>query len=324
MQGMADRNVGMMQYSELATARLPAGPVHLAIGMFDGVHRGHRAVIGAAVAASRAEGGVGAVLTFSPHPSELFRPEQPTRLLQTEAVKAALIAECGVQVLITQPFTAAFAGWSDGEFARWLKTAIPSLQRVYVGENFRFGRGRAGTPASLAVQAAQWGYAVTCVARVEQGGAPISSTRIRERVAAGDMAAAGELLGRPYSTVGRVESGKRMGRTLGFPTLNLAWDPPLRPRLGVYFVRLRAAGGGTWQSAVANYGLRPTVESAVAPRLEVHVLGACAWGEGAELEVEWLEFVRPERKFNGVTDLTTQIASDVAAARRWFAAREIR
>jgi riboflavin kinase/FMN adenylyltransferase len=291
--------------------------------MFDGVHRGHRAVIGAAVASARAEAGVGAVLTFSPHPSVLFRSAQPTRLLQTEEEKAAQIAGCGVQVLITQPFTPEFAARSDEEFARWLKQAIPGLRMVYVGENFRFGRGRTGTPATLAVHAARLGYAVNCVGRVEEGGAPISSTRIRERVEAGDMSSVAELLGRRYSATARVEPGKRIGRTLGFPTLNLAWDPPLRPRLGVYFVRLRAAAGGDWQSAIANYGLRPTVESAVAPRLEVHVLGTCSWGEGDTVEVEWLEFVRPERKFSGLPDLTAQIAADVASARRWFAGREI-
>lgn len=323
MGGALDSSAGMRQFSDLETARLNGGPVHLAIGMFDGVHRGHQAVIGAAVAAGRAEGGVGAVLTFSPHPSVLFRPAQPTRLLQTETVKAALIAACGVQVLITQPFTPEFAARSDEEFSRWLKRAVPSLRGVYVGENFRFGRGRTGTASSLAAQAAALGYAVHCVARVEAGGVAISSTRIREQVEAGDMAAAADLLGRRYLTSGRVEPGKRMGRTLGFPTLNLAWDPPLRPRLGVYLVQLRAAAGGPWQPAIANYGLRPTVESAVAPRLEVHVLGPCPWREGDSLEVAWLDFVRPERKFAGLPDLTAQIAADVAAARSWFAAREI-
>lgn len=322
MAGTLDTGAHLLRVRGLESARLPEGPVHLAIGMFDGVHRGHRAVIGAAVATARGDGGVGAVLTFSPHPSVLFRPQQPTLLLQTDDAKAMLMAECGVRAVITQPFTPEFAGRSDAEFATWLKTAVPQLRAVYVGENFRFGRGRVGTPDSLANHAAGLGFAVNCLPRVEVQGAPVSSTRIRDLVVRGEIAAANVLLGRAYVTVGRVEPGKRLGRTLGFPTLNLSWAPQLAPRLGVYVVRIRASGGA-WQAAVANYGLRPTVESAVAPRLEVHVLAECSLHEGDAVEVEWLDFVRPERKFAGLSELVAQIGADVTAARAWFGAREI-
>jgi riboflavin kinase/FMN adenylyltransferase len=212
---------------------LPDRPVHLAIGMFDGVHLGHRAVIGAAVEGARRDGGVRAVLTFSPHPSALFRPQQPTRLLEPEEAKAALLEECGVQAVITQPFTPEFAALSDEEFVRWLWAGVPCLRAVYVGENFRFGRGRAGTPSTLASHAAALGFTVNCLPRVEAAGATVSSTRIRALVAEGQIARANELLGRPYRTFGRVEPGKRMGRTLGFPTLNSPWAPPLSPCLGV-------------------------------------------------------------------------------------------
>lgn len=322
MAGMADSGPECMRVEGLESARLPDGPVHLAIGMFDGVHRGHRAVIWAAVAAARADGGVGAVLTFAPHPSVLFRPAQPTLLLQPEAAKAALMAECGVRAVITQPFTPEFAERTDGEFAAWLKKTVPRLRAVYVGENFRFGRGRSGTPATLASHASTLGFSVNCLPRVEALGAAVSSTRIRDLVARGEIAAANELLGRPYVAMGRVEPGKRMGRTLGFPTLNVAWAPPLRPKLGVYVVRIRAAGAG-WQPAVANYGLRPTVESAVAPRLEVHVLAPCASQEGDAVEVEWLDFLRPERKFAGLPELVAQIGADSESARAWFRSHAI-
>lgn len=322
MAGTANSGGDMLRVRGLELARLPSGPVHLAIGMFDGVHRGHRAVIGAAVEAARNDGGIGAVLTFSPHPSVLFRPAQPTLLLQPEEAKAVLMQECGVRAVITQPFTAEFAARSDAEFVAWLQSSVPQLRAVYVGENFRFGRGRAGTPESLASHAAALGFAVHCLPRVEVQGAVVSSTRIRDLVARGEIAAANELLGRPYRAGGAVEPGKRLGRTLGFPTLNLAWAPPLAPRLGVYVARIRGQGGG-WQPAVANYGLRPTVESAVAPRLEVHVLAACSLREGDAVEVEWLDFVRPERKFAGLPELVAQIGLDSAAARAWFEAREI-
>jgi len=154
--------------------------------------------------------------------------------------------------------------------------------------------------------------------RVNLDGEPISSTRIRLLLAAGEIVAANAQLGYHYFAEGVVAPGKRLGRTLGFPTLNVAWAPDLQPRHGVYAVRVSGPRGGDWRPAVANYGVRPTVEQAAAPRLEAHVLGECPFGEGDAVKIEWLSFLRPELKFSGVEELRAQIARDRGAAEKCF------
>ena len=176
------------------------------------------------------------------------------------------------------------------------------------------GAGRRGDVALLVASARQLGLHVFSAPRVSLDGEPISSTRIRALLAAGEIEAANALLGRTYATEGPVVPGKRLGRTIGFPTLNLAWAPELRPRLGVYAVRVSGPKSPMPLPAVANYGLRPTVENATEPRLEVHVLGTCPFTQGDLLKVEWLRFLRPELKFGGVAELTAQIARDRVAA----------
>ncbi|MCX6951512.1 MAG: riboflavin biosynthesis protein RibF [Verrucomicrobia bacterium] len=300
-----------VQLSSLAAAGgLPVRPLHLAIGMFDGVHLGHRAVIEAAVRSARRSGGQAAVLTFWPHPSVLFRPESPTRLIQDAPTKARMLLTLGVDAVITQPFTPELAGVAAEEFLPWLKQQVPQLAAVYVGENFRFGRGRRGDVAQMLASARQQGLSVFSAPRVSLDGEPISSTRIRALLEAGEVAAANSLLGYTYFAHGVVTPGKRLGRTIGFPTLNLPWSPGLRPRLGVYAVRVVKAGLAAPLPGVANYGLRPTVEQSTEPRLEIHVLGECPVGEGDEITVEWLRFHRPEMKFASVEALRAQIEKD--------------
>jgi riboflavin kinase/FMN adenylyltransferase len=302
-------------FESLQSAVLPPGPLHLAIGMFDGVHLGHRAVIEAAVQSARRSGGVAAVLTFWPHPSALFRPEQPTRLITPVPQKITLLAGLGVQAVITHPFSASFGAIEATEFLPHLRQRLPSLAAVYVGENWRFGRGRAGDIALLLAEGRKLGVHVFSAPRVNLDGEPVSSTRIRAWLEAGEIAAANAAFGYSYFAEGPVVPGKQLGRKLGFPTLNLAWDPELRPRFGVYAVRVRGAKEETALSGVANYGVRPTVEAAAAPMLEVHLLSACRFGAGDRLTVEWLRFLRPERKFAGVEELRAQIGQDIAAAR---------
>jgi len=303
----------------LAAAKLPGRPVHLAVGMFDGVHLGHRAVIEAAVQSARAEQGLGAVLTFWPHPSAILRPEQPTRLIQGAALKTRLLGQLGVEVIITQRFGPELAELAAEAFLPWLRRHLPQLRAVYVGENFRFGRGRSGDVAMLVAAARGEGIHVFSAPRVNLDGEPISSTRIRALLEAGDIAAANAGLGAHYLARGMVMTGKRLGRTLGFPTLNLGWAPELRPRYGVYAVRVSGADqAGAGRPAVANYGVRPTVEQTAEPRLEVHVLGECPWDAGDTVTVEWLSFLRPERKFAGVDELRAQVECDRAAACGFF------
>ncbi|HEX2852342.1 MAG TPA: riboflavin biosynthesis protein RibF [Opitutaceae bacterium] len=295
-----------------SAAALPARPLHLAIGMFDGMHLGHRAVVEAAVRSARSGNGLAAVLTFWPHPSALFRPDQPTRLIQDTPTKIKQLLGFGVDAVITQPFTREFAGIAAEEFVPWLKQRLPHLVALYVGENWRFGRGRRGDVAFLIAEGAKHGLDVFSAPRVSLNGEPISSTRIRTLLEGGEVALANALLGYVYFAEGVVVPGKRLGRTVGFPTLNLAWAPDLRPRLGVYAVRVSGAKSPGPVFGVANYGLRPTVETALVPRLETHVIGDCPFGEGDTIKVEWLRFVRPEMKFENVEELREQIGCDRA------------
>jgi riboflavin kinase/FMN adenylyltransferase len=306
------------QSSGLENAALPPAPLHLAIGMFDGVHLGHRAVIEAAVQSARRSGGTAAVLTFAPHPSTLFRPHQPTRLIMDSGMKARMLHRLGVEAMITQPFTPEFAQIAAEDFLPWLKQRAPQLAAVYVGENFRFGRGRKGDIALLVAEGRKHGLTVFSAPRVNFDGEPISSTRIRGLLETGDVAGANALLGYTYFAEGPVVHGKHLGRTIGFPTLNLAWAPDLRPRYGVYVVRVAGAKSVDALPGVANYGLRPTVEQTVEPRLEVHLLVDCPFGAGDSVTVKWLRFLRPEMKFSGLEELKIQIAKDRAEAELSF------
>lgn len=310
----------LLQFDDIRRAAdaLPTRPLHLAIGMFDGVHLGHHAVIEAAVHSARRSSGIAAVLTFWPHPSRLFRPDNAVRLIMTPALKNRQLARLGVDAVISQPFDAHYASIEAEDFLPRLKQALPSLTTIYVGENWRFGRGRRGDIGLLVAEGKQHGIAVVSAPRINQNGEPISSTRIRRYLEEGAMEEANALLGYTYFAEGVVAPGKQLGRKLGFPTLNVVWEPDLRPRFGVYAVRV--SGDKTAQSlpAVANYGLRPTVEDSVIPRLEIHVLGSCPFDAGDEVSVEWLSFLRPERKFDGVESLRTQIAADREAAQAWF------
>ena len=307
------------QFGGLEAAQLPARPLHLAIGMFDGVHLGHQAVIESAVHSARRCGGLAGVLTFWPHPSALFRPDQRTRMLMNPEMKARVLGRLGVDVLITQPFTREFARITAEDFLPHLRRALPSLAGVYVGENWRFGAGRKGDVRLLLASAAQHGVPVVSVPRIVCNGEPISSTRLRDCLAAGDVGQANLLLGYSYFAEGVVTPGRRLGRTLGFPTLNLPWQPELEPRHGVYVVRVAGGESGAVRPGVANYGQRPTVNTAGGgPLLEVHVLGDCPFGPGAQITVEWLHFLRPEQKFSGPDELRAQIARDRAAAEAWF------
>ncbi len=309
---------GLLQFEGLDRVRLPAKPLHLAIGMFDGVHLGHQSVIEAAIHSARRSGGLAGVLTFWPHPSVLFRPDQPTPLLQTPAMKRAVIAGLGVDTLIEQPFTREFATIGAGEFVPWLRRHLPSLAAVYVGENWRFGRDREGDIARLVAEAQRVGLMVYSAPRLNHNGAPISSSRIREQLAAGDIAGVNAMLGYTYFTEGLVERGRQLGRTIGFPTLNIAWQPDLKPRFGVYAVEV-AGPSGRPVKGVANYGLRPTVEQASRPLLEVHLLEDSSLTYGDRPTVRWLHFLRPESKFGSLEELRLQIGNDRRAALEFFA-----
>jgi len=305
------------RYPGLEGMVLPPRPLHLAIGMFDGVHLGHQAVIEPAVHSARRCAGLAGVLTFWPHPSALFRPAERTRMIMNPEMKAHVLRSLGVDIIVEQPFTPEFAGIPAPEFLPYLRERLPHLAAVYVGENWRFGAGRKGDVRLLTASAARLRVPVVSVPRILCNGEAISSTRIRDCLASGGIDEANLLLGYTYFAEGAVAPGQRLGRQLGFPTLNVPWQPELEPRHGVYAVRT-AGDDGPAREAVAYYGRRPTVTADAAPLLEVHVLGDCPWGEGDRVVVEWLHFLRADQKFADVEALRAQIARDRDAAGEWF------
>ena len=306
------------QFDDLVRVALPPGPLHLAIGMFDGVHLGHQSVIEAAVHSARRSEGWGGVLTFWPHPSALFRPEAPTPLLMPPAMKRRVLAGLGVDFLVEQNFSREFAAIEASDFVPMLRRCLPALAAVYVGENWRFGRGRTGDVALLVEEARRVGLEVFSAPRLNHNGAPISSSRLRELLAAGAITEANAMLGYSYFAAGTVEPGRQLGRTIGFPTLNLAWEPERQPRHGVYAVTVTAGEDGGAVPGIANYGLRPTIGGATRPLLETHLLAPAALGYGDAVTVRWLQFFRPEMKFDGVDALRRQIGIDREEARKFF------
>jgi riboflavin kinase/FMN adenylyltransferase len=233
--------------------------------------------------------------------------------------KEDILRGLGVDVVITQPFTPEFAALTAENFLPWLKARLPSLAAIHVGSNFRFGHGRQGDIAVLTEEARKQDIRILSSPPIQVDGAVVSSTRVRAQLQAGDIEAVNTLLGYHYFATGVVTPGKRLGRSIGFPTLNVPWSPELAPRYGVYAVRISGDRTREALPGVANYGLRPTVENSTEPRLEVHVLGACPFDAGDTVKVAWLRFLRPEIKFGRVDDLRAQIGRDRDAAAAFFA-----
>lgn len=290
----------------------------VAVGNFDGVHRGHRAVIAEAGQAAHAQGLPWAVLTFEPHPRRLFQPDLPPFRLTPMRAKARLIAELGVDFLIVQRFDRAFAGVSAETFVDNVLVRAIGARHVVSGYDFVFGRGRGGDCALLLKMGAERGFDFTAVRPVaDEQGEALSSTRVRACLAAGDAKGAAHVLGRPFEIEGRVRRGAARGRTLGFPTANLALGPYQRPKLGVYAVRvgLETPGGMVWLPGVANLGRRPTFGDRLDEVLEVFLFDFEGDLYGRRLRVRLIDYVRPERRFDGPASLKAQIAADSAKAR---------
>lgn len=289
-----------------------------AIGNFDGVHLGHRAVIGEAARIAGDLHAPLAVLTFEPHPRMFFQPDAaPFRLTSSEG-RAARLEGLGVDLLFELPFDDAFAHVTAEAFVDGILHDALGLRHVVVGYDFNFGHRRRGTPDMLIERAGHRGFGATKVAAVhESDGAVYSSSRIRQCLTEGDPRGAASLLGEPWEIDGTVEEGDRRGRTIGFPTANLRIGSLLCPRLGVYAVRAALTdgdGAGAWMPGVANLGVRPTVNDR-GVLLEVHLLDRAIELYGRRLRVRLVDFIRPERKFGGLDELKAQIAADAARAR---------
>ena len=286
----------------------------VALGNFDGVHRGHQAVIAAAQEAADRLGAKLGVAVFEPHPRRFFKLDAPPFRLQSPAQRARALAELEVDEVFEIGFDAALAQSSDRDFAERVLRDLLGVRHVAIGADFRFGRGRMGDADSLARFGAEFGFTVTAVAPVG-GAAKISSSRVREAVAAGDMAAAADLLGRPWAIEGEVLRGFGRGAGFGFATANLSLGDYVRPRLGVYAVRVDL-GDGVLLPGVASIGVNPTVGALPEPVLEAHLLDFSGDLYGRSIEVELIAFLRPEAKFDNITALKTQMTRDVIDARR--------
>jgi riboflavin kinase/FMN adenylyltransferase len=290
----------------------------ISIGVFDGVHAGHQALVKRMLAEGRARGLTGGVITFHPHPRTVIRPDQPFVYLESLEHRVELLRACGVEFVSVLQFTSELQQVSAEDFCRLL-VEDARVRLVVVGADFRLGRGGEGTVDRLAEIGREQGFEVLPLGLVDHGAgsAPISSTRIRAALAAGEMEEVQALLGRPFSLRGPVLKGDQRGRTIGFPTLNIgvSADRAL-PANGVYVTRAYLPSGIF--HAVTNVGTRPTFEGA-SRRVETHVFDFEGDLYGQVVTVELLHRLRPEQKFEGIDALTTQIKIDAAAARAWLA-----
>jgi len=306
-------------YTEMPAA-IRGGVV--ALGNFDGVHLGHQTVIGTAQAIAREKGLACGVMTFEPHPRLLFSPDAAPFRLTPFRIKSRLIEALGVDFLLMQHFDAAFARHTAAEFVDEVLMRGLGVTHVVVGYDYVFGRGREGNVDVLRAMAAERGFGLTCIGAVSaEDGVVYSSTSVREALQSGRPQDAARLLGRPWEIEGRVEHGDQRGRLLGFPTANIEMGEYLHPSTGVYAVRAGIDKGGAteWWSGVANFGRRPTFDK-TSELLEVHLFDTAGDLYGRHLRVSLIDYLRPEYKFDGLDALKTQIETDCATARRFFAA----
>jgi len=290
----------------------------VAIGNFDGVHLGHRALLARTVAAARAAGTPAVVLTFDPHPARVLAPALAPRLISSRARKRELLAAAGIDVLVEQPFDLAFAATTPSEFEHLLLDVL-GARHVVVGYDFSYGKARAGRTESLRAACAARGGALEVVSAVEVDGVVASSTKVREFVRSGNVSAASRLLARDFDVEGPVVRGAGRGRRIGIPTANVRTDGELLPALGVYATRVHLEDG-TIARGACNIGLNPTFRSDASAAgeaeatVEVHLLehGRDLYGE--TLRVAFVARLREERKFPGVDALVAQIHRDIASA----------
>lgn len=288
----------------------------VAIGNFEGVHRGHRVVIDKAVTLARALGRPAAVLTFEPHPRAFFRPDEPVFRLSDECAKLRLLAATPLDGAIILRFDAPLAGLAADDFVEKVLCRQLAISGAVIGFDFHFGKARTGTPEFLTAEGARCGFAVEIVPEVGEHARRFSSGAVRGALAAGDVADAAELLGYPWFVSGDVRRGDARGRELGFPTANLQLDPGCRLRHGIYAVRVGVAGKRF--DGVASFGRRPTFDNG-AVLLEVFLFDFSGDLYGQKIDVAFLGWIRPELKFDSAHDLIRRMHEDAAQARALLA-----
>ena len=312
---MERHGIARLDGGAIAPAHLRGGIV--ALGNFDGFHLGHQAVVGRAVERARAQRRPALVATFDPHPVRFFRPDAAPFRLTTLDQRARLFAAAGVDAMVVFRFDAALAALEAAAFVRERLVENLAIAGVVTGEDFTFGKGKSGNAATLAGFGDALGFVAETVGAVALDGAPVSSTRIRDALTAGDPRTAARLLTRPFAIEGMVQHGDKLGRTIGYPTANVDMGRYLRPRYGIYAVE-GVLPGGRVVGGAANLGVRPTFDP---PKelLEPYFFDFSGDLYGQAIEVRLIEFLRPEAKFDSLDALTAQMERDCARARALLA-----
>jgi riboflavin kinase/FMN adenylyltransferase len=292
----------------------------IAVGTFDGLHVGHCKILESVRKRARASGQLGTVVTFDPHPMRLLLPNRAPFLIQTLSQRLAGFEELGLDAALVLRFDHALSLVSAEEFIERILVQGLRASAILVGENFRFGHRGAGDVRLLGEFGKRCGFEVQIIPPVEVGGKIVSSTAIRGEVASGNVAEAIPLLGRPFSLTGEIRSGEGRGRTILFPTLNLAPEQELLPKLGVYATETILSG--STYSSVTNVGTRPTFNGTDV-RVESHLFGFDKTVTGGRMELRFLRRIRDEQKFSGVDALRAQISADIETARKFFAERDV-
>lgn len=305
----------MKIYENLLEKILDTKDLVLTIGSFDGIHLGHRRILDKVVETARANGGTPAVLTMRPHPREFFSPQNAPNLLTTEARKIAILESAGIEAVCILDFNAAVAAISASEFVRAIIHETCHAKAVVVGHDCRFGRGAEGDITLLKRLGPEYGFTTEEVPPLIIDGERVSSTLIRERILQGDLQGVERLLGRKYSIVGEVVTGRGLGQKFGFPTANVQPHHSAIPAQGVYIAEARVAGE-TFPAAV-NIGIAPTIRQEDLT-IEAHLLDFDQDLCVKEIEVIFHDRIRPEKKFGSVDELIAQIGRDVNTVRQYF------
>ena len=306
-----------MIYRSLGEVRPDFGPCAITIGNFDGVHKGHQQIMQQVRGIGREHGWKAAVLTFDPHPSKLVAPDRAPRLLTTPDQRARLILEQGIDEVLILPFTPDIAKLTPEEFVREILVGRLKARAVLVGDNFRFGNRAAGDAGTMEELGRNYGFSTEIVRAISWRGRVISSSAIRRLLEAGNVSLACRLLGRPYALQGPVVHGEGRGSKQTVPTLNLDTAAEVLPRVGVYVTRTReSAGVRSWPS-ITNVGYRPTFNSH-GLTIETYLLSSLEGAPPEEISVEFLRWVREERKFENAEALKVQILRDVGRAQAYF------
>ena len=304
----------------LRAGDLPRGGV-TTIGNFDGVHLGHRRILEAVAARAREIRRPSVAITFEPHPLAVLRPDHAPRRIQTLRQKEEAIEALGIEHLLVIPFTRDFSLTEPEDFVKSFLSERLGVAELYLGQHFAFGRGKRGDLGLLTRLGPACGFSATGVPEVLVDGQAVSSTRIRDSIDRGDMNSANAMLGRAYELDGIVSKGDRVGRKIGYPTINLAPENELHPADGVYFTRILIRSFGRQFDCVTNIGRRPTVYEDYATTIETYVLDFSSDVYGEKVRLFFFGRLREERKFPSMMALTEQIGRDIEATREYFAGR---